>query len=131
LAKNLYKKNGEIENIGLIAQSVEEQFPELVSENTEGYRQVDFGALPFYLIEAVKELYAKVTGLEEKVKEIDELKERIERLEAETGTTYTPPPTPDPENVPTEDTPPEPIVNEEILPEVPSEPEVTQPETGV
>ena len=129
LAKNLYKKNGEIENIGLIAQSVEEQFPELVSKNTEGYRQVDFGALPFYLIEAVKELYGKVTGLEEKVKEIDELKERIERLEAETGTSYTPPPAPEP--TPAEETPSEPVVSEEVQPEAPPEPDVTQLEAGV
>jgi hypothetical protein len=82
LAKNLYSKDSEVTNIGLVAQNVEAVFPELVSENKDGYRQVDFTSLPFYIIEAVKELWFKVSGLEEKVKEIDELERRIERLES-------------------------------------------------
>ena len=60
-------------------------FPELVSENKDGYKQVDFTSLPFYIIEALKELWFKVSGLEEKIKEIDELERRIERLEAIRG----------------------------------------------
>lgn len=82
LAKNLYSKNPEIHNVGLTAQNVEAYFPELVSQNEEGYKQVDFVALPFYIIEAIKELWYHVSGLEEKVKEIDDLKKRVDALEA-------------------------------------------------
>lgn len=50
--------------IGVIAQEVQEQFPELVSENGEGYLGVSYDRLGPILIEAVKELNAKVETLE-------------------------------------------------------------------
>ena len=85
LAKNLYSKNPEIHNVGLTAQNVEAYFPELVSQNEEGYKQVDFVALPFYIIEAIKELWYHLSGLEEKVKEIDDLKRRVDALETKSN----------------------------------------------
>lgn len=42
--------------VGLIAQNVEEMFPQAVSKNAEGFRSVDYGVLVGPLVEAVKEL---------------------------------------------------------------------------
>ncbi len=42
--------------IGVIAQNVEQVFPQAVSRNAEGYRSVDYGALVGPLVEAIKEL---------------------------------------------------------------------------
>ena len=92
-------------NFGLIAQDVERHLPELITyASTTGsssieYRQVNFSALPFYLMQAVKELYeevrslaARLAGVEEKAAEIDVLKTeleasntRIDALEAAIG----------------------------------------------
>ena len=58
--------------IGVIAQELEQQFPELVSTwGNESYRAVDYGRLTAVLLEAVKELKA----------ENEELKQRVEVLE--------------------------------------------------
>jgi hypothetical protein len=80
-ANDIYFKGMDTVNIGLIAQDVENSFPELVNENTDGYLQVDFSALPYYIIQAIKEMWQRIVGLEAKVLEIDDLKERIETLE--------------------------------------------------
>ncbi|WP_297096210.1 tail fiber domain-containing protein [uncultured Draconibacterium sp.] len=50
--------------IGVIAQELEAQFPELVKTNAEGYKSVNYDGLSAVLIEAVKELNAKVERLE-------------------------------------------------------------------
>jgi len=61
--------------IGVIAQEVEEQFPELVTTwGEEGYRAVDYGRLTGVLIEAVKELRAANRELR---KEIEAIKAEI------------------------------------------------------
>jgi hypothetical protein len=126
LAASLYKKNGEINNFAL---------------NRDGYRQVDFGALPFYMIEAIKELWMKVSGLEEKVQEIDDLRERIERLEAKDNIEYVPPQpvTPEPSGQPEDSesqsvTPPESVESEGVqtIPESPENlPAVAEGGTGL
>lgn len=91
-ANTLYSKNTDIENLGLIAQDVEEVFPELISYDELGYRQVDFRAIPFYIIEALKEVWDAVRGNQQK---IEQLEERIQNLEAELR--VPPPASPDPE----------------------------------
>ena len=55
----------------VIAQEVEEVLPEVVSEDNEGYKSVDYSKLTPLLIEAIKAQQAQ----------IEELKERIETLE--------------------------------------------------
>ncbi len=60
------------QNIGLIAQDVEKEFPEVVSTSEDGYKGIDYSKLTPILIEAVKELKA----------ENDALKQRVEALEA-------------------------------------------------
>jgi hypothetical protein len=59
--------------IGVIAQAVEAQFPELVTEDGDGYKSVAYGQLSAVLIEAIKELKrdndllaARIKALEEK-----------------------------------------------------------------
>lgn len=51
--------------IGVIAQEVETQFPELVETNKDGYKSVNYPALVAPLIEAVKSLYNRLIGIEE------------------------------------------------------------------
>jgi hypothetical protein len=58
-------------HLGVIAQEVEEVFPEVVSTDNKGYKSVDYSKLTAPLIEAVKELKA----------ENEALKARIEALE--------------------------------------------------
>ena len=54
------------EDIGFIAQEVEEVFPQVVltADDERGTKSVDYGRLTGALIEAVKELSAKVKELE-------------------------------------------------------------------
>ena len=57
--------------IGLIAQEVEELFPELVITDEDGIKSVDYSKMVPVLVEAIKELKS----------ENDDLKARLERLE--------------------------------------------------
>ena len=50
-------------DIGVIAQEVKEQYPELVEERDNGYLAVDYKKLTAVLIQAVKELSEKVDKL--------------------------------------------------------------------
>jgi hypothetical protein len=50
------KEKGENRKIGLIAQEVEEIFPEVVSVDQEGYKSLNYDKLVGALVEAVKEL---------------------------------------------------------------------------
>jgi len=54
------KASPEQPRVGVIAQEVEVVVPELVSTDAEGIKAVDYGKLTAVLIEAVKELSAKV-----------------------------------------------------------------------
>lgn len=62
------RKFGEKTSYGLIAQEVEELFPDLVATDEKGYKAINYSKLPIYTIQAVKELKA----------ENDELKEKLE-----------------------------------------------------
>ncbi len=57
--------NGQTKNYGLIAQDVAKQFPDLVHLAPNGYYTLDYTHLTAVIIEAVKELYAKVNTLAE------------------------------------------------------------------
>ena len=56
----------ESRSIGVIAQELEKVLPELVSTDEEGMKAVNYGQITGLLIEAVKELSAKVEALENK-----------------------------------------------------------------
>jgi hypothetical protein len=51
-------------DLGVIAQEVEQVFPELVHVDHNGYKMVNYIGLIVPLIEAVKELDARITALE-------------------------------------------------------------------
>ena len=53
-------------SIGVKAQEVQAQYPELVHEREDKYLSVDYVKLTAVLLEAVKELSAKVEALESK-----------------------------------------------------------------
>jgi len=60
-----YVKDGK-QSIGVIAQEVEAVVPEVVFGGSDDYKSVAYGNLVGLLVEAVKELSAKVEALEEK-----------------------------------------------------------------
>ncbi|HEY4941943.1 MAG TPA: tail fiber domain-containing protein [Rhizomicrobium sp.] len=77
-AASLYHNSTTALNTGFIAQSVELQFPELVSRDGHGYRQLDYTSLSLYGLEAVKEL--KIANDRQAV-EIAQLKAQVERMD--------------------------------------------------
>ena len=50
----------------MLAQQVEKVLPEVVSEDGKGYLNVDYGGIVPLLLEAIKELEARITYLENK-----------------------------------------------------------------
>jgi hypothetical protein len=59
--------NKNLREVGLIAQQVEEVVPEVVNEDADGMKNVNYGALVGVLIEAVKELTQEVETLKAKL----------------------------------------------------------------
>ena len=58
--------------IGVIAQELEPNFPELVSTwGEEGHRAVDYGRMTAVLLEAVKELKAQNDALQARIEKIE------------------------------------------------------------
>ncbi|MFL6374530.1 MAG: tail fiber domain-containing protein [Pyrinomonadaceae bacterium] len=66
------KAFGRERSYGLIAQEVEQAFPEIVSTDAEGFRMVDYSKLPLLTIQAVKELKLQNDRLEERVQQQEE-----------------------------------------------------------
>ncbi|MBC7766496.1 tail fiber domain-containing protein, partial [Arenimonas sp.] len=62
-AKELNKVDTTVTNYGLLAQNVEENFPELVSVDSNGYKQVNYSRIPLYLIKSIQELSKKVNTM--------------------------------------------------------------------
>jgi hypothetical protein len=59
-------------NIGVIAQEIEEAFPQLVSEHgDEGHKAVDYSGLTSVLVEAAKELSAENEGLRSRIETLE------------------------------------------------------------
>jgi hypothetical protein len=71
------KDNGDKDNIGFIAQELEEQFPELVATNKDGTKGVKYQNAVAILVEAVKE---QQTQIESQKSEIDKLKDLVKQL---------------------------------------------------
>lgn len=53
--------------IGVIAQEVEKQFPELVDTDKNGFKSVNYPALVAPIIEAIRELFSKYISQEERI----------------------------------------------------------------
>ena len=71
-------------HIGVIAQELEKEYPELVNTDGDGFKSVEYSTLTPILIEAVKELKAEKDALQTTVEaqqqQIDELKRLVEEL---------------------------------------------------
>jgi len=57
-------------HIGLIAQEVEEVYPEIVNTNDEGFKSIDYSKLVPVLIKAVQEQQAEIEALKKEIKEL-------------------------------------------------------------
>jgi hypothetical protein len=60
---------GDNQSFGLIAQEVEQAFPDLVSTDEQGYKVVNYSKLPLLTIQAVKELKSENDSLKQQVEE--------------------------------------------------------------
>lgn len=69
--------------IGVIAQEVEEIYPEFVHTNDEGMKSVNYSQMVAVLIEAVKELNNKIEVLEEENTELQAQVNDIETMRAQ------------------------------------------------
>ncbi len=69
---------GHARSFGLIAQDVEAVLPDLVTTDADGYKAVKYNQLPFYMLQAIKDLKAENDALKEQLKTQDE---RLQRLE--------------------------------------------------
>ena len=67
----MHLENGE--QIGLIAQEVEEVLPEIVRTDKDGMKSVDYSKLSVVLIEATKEQQKKINSLEERIEKLEKL----------------------------------------------------------
>ena len=86
-------KLGNQREMGMIAQEVENVIPEVVGTNETGMKSLDYPKLVAVLVEAVKELNAKIQRrtsdnaallrkIEKQEREIDELKSAIKAIQA-------------------------------------------------
>ena len=69
--------------IGVIAQELEEVYPEFVHTNDEGMKAVNYAQITAVLIEAVKELNAKVENLENENSSLKASLEEVKALRSE------------------------------------------------
>jgi hypothetical protein len=74
---------GSRQSFGLIAQEVEKVLPELVVEDEQGYKAVNYSKLPLLTLQAVKELKAENDNLKQQINEQQqELTEQQQQMAA-------------------------------------------------
>ncbi len=64
-------KNSDSSSLGLIAQEVENIFPEIVSTDDEGFKSIQYSSLVAPLIEAVKEQQKQISSLESRIQKLE------------------------------------------------------------
>ena len=75
---------------GLIAQEVEKVFPDMVSTDANGYKQVNYSQLPYLMLQAIRELKTENDALRDQLKAQEqaqqiketEWEERLQHLES-------------------------------------------------
>ena len=77
-----YEMKGK-QKIGVLAQEIQEVFPELVSEDDNEMLAVNYQGLVPVLINALKEQQSEIEILKQQQAEIDELKEMVQELISE------------------------------------------------
>jgi hypothetical protein len=71
------KAFGERLSYGLVAQEVERILPELVTTDEDGYKAVNYSKLPLLAIQAIKELKERNDALEQRLRSLEALVERV------------------------------------------------------
>ncbi len=71
---------GSTRSFGLIAQDVEAVLPELVTTDAEGYKAVKYNQLPFYMLQAIKDLKAEKDALKQQLAVQEARLRRLEQL---------------------------------------------------
>ena len=71
--------------IGMIAQEVEKEFPELVITDSNGYKSLAYDRFTAILLEAVKEQQNEIDALKGQQKEIDILKQEVSALKSKSA----------------------------------------------
>ena len=56
--------------IGIIAQELEQEFPELVNTDKDGYKAIAYDKLTAVLLEAIKSQQREIEGLKQTIAEI-------------------------------------------------------------
>ena len=69
--------------IGIIAQNLEQQFPELVYTDEEGYKTVDYAKLTAVLVAGMKEQQGMIEALQYKTTQMENLAAELEKLKSE------------------------------------------------
>lgn len=59
-------------SIGLIAQDVEKAFPEMVTTDEAGFKKVNYGDLPYLMLQAIRELKADNDSLRQRIRTLEE-----------------------------------------------------------
>jgi hypothetical protein len=79
-------------NIGLIAQEVEQVFPELVREDADGYRSVAYANLVAVLVESTKAQQVQIDALaallERQHSDVERLRDEVEILRQNVGRAF-------------------------------------------
>ena len=71
------------EQVGLVAQEVEQVYPQLVKTMEDGYKAVNYQQMSAVLIEAVKEQQTQIEALQTQVNELQKQNEALESLKAD------------------------------------------------
>ena len=66
--------------IGVIAQEVEDIFPELVFTNEDGYKAVAYDKLSAVLIEAIKEQQKIISDQEDRIARLEAMMEKMLKI---------------------------------------------------
>ncbi|MEK2646675.1 tail fiber domain-containing protein [Bdellovibrio sp. BCCA] len=69
--------------MGLIAQEVEKEFPEVVANNVDGYKSIAYQNLVAPIINAIKELYTKVVDIDSRVESLEKKNVALEQQNRE------------------------------------------------
>lgn len=68
---DMFQKNKKLHQIGLIAQNVRVQYPEVVKINEDGYYYIDYVKLNAVVVEGIKEQQLFIDNIENKLVELE------------------------------------------------------------
>jgi len=71
---DLFQKNKKLHQIGLIAQNVRVQYPEVVKLGPEGYYFIDYTKLNAVIVEGIKEQQLFIDDIENKLQDLEQRK---------------------------------------------------------